>query len=140
PAQALYARLRAGRSDFPLALRGVRAGRASGRPVVATGEALVLEPAQRELRRALAAMREKRLVARVPLEREAPAHARLLSPGEAAAEFADFPQALRLNAEVAAACALELPMGTPIFPDARPCAGPDPCRHLRELCERGLAE
>src|SRR5437667_91539 len=86
---AREARLRAGRSDFPLALRGVRAGRASGRPVVATGEALVLEPAQRELRRALAAMREKRLVARVPLEREAPAHARLLSPGEAAAEFAD---------------------------------------------------
>ncbi|HVP38272.1 MAG TPA: PHP domain-containing protein, partial [Candidatus Saccharimonadales bacterium] len=138
PRGVLFTRLRAGRSAPQPAERAARLSLASGRPLVATGEALYLESGQREVRRALHAAREKQLAARIPLEAAAPEHARLWSAPEAAREFERFPGALRRGAALADACRVELQLGRPIFPQVEPPGGGDALGYLRARCEAGL--
>ncbi len=140
PPGRLAIRMRAGRSCTGLAEHAVRLARDAHLPLVATGEALFLEAGQREVRQALAAVREKRMLATVSLDVEAPAHARLLSPAEGAREFDAWPEALDEAARIAGECRVELSLGRPIFPDAPLPPGADAIEYLRGLCEPGVNE
>ncbi len=70
---------------------------------------------------------------------EAGSQARLRSPSEMAALFADAPEALENTLRVAEQCVPDVPSGSPIFPDFSGSGGEPAAVRLRRLCLEGLA-
>ena len=92
-------------------LSGLAAGLGLG--TVATNNVHYPDPAQALRCRLLSAMGRLQALDEMPPR----PGLHLAGPGEMAAAFAAFPEALANTAEIAARCALDLPLGRPVFPE-----------------------
>ncbi len=125
------------------------AARRLGLPLVATGDCVLLSPADFETHRTAVTAAAGELIDRMPrsafCDREAclmaPAawerRVRALCAGAGIPTVAD--EALLNNRALADRCRLELELGTPIFPRAPLPAGETGAGYLRRLCEAGLS-
>jgi DNA polymerase-3 subunit alpha len=84
---------------------------------VATHDIHYLTPQQAHLQRVLTAIRLNQPIAQIPPQAAAPPNASFTSQGEMAALFQAHPSALARTEEIAERCQLELPLGSPLFPE-----------------------
>jgi DNA-directed DNA polymerase III PolC len=106
-------------------------------PTVATHDIHYLFPEQAALQRVVSAIRTNTPVERLPSEAGAPPEAAFLTQEEMARRFADLPAALETPLEIAGRCNLELPLGTPLFPEMDLPAGRSTIEVLRQKAEAG---
>jgi DNA-directed DNA polymerase III PolC len=116
-----------------------RTARRLGIRQVATGDVYLLDPEDMPRHRVLTAIRENRLLSQTPETGDARAGAHLADPQAMQRRYRNCPEALAATREIAAACQLELALGTPIFPRYPLPAGRDAAVLLREQCRAGLA-
>ncbi|MGH9536104.1 MAG: error-prone DNA polymerase, partial [Terriglobales bacterium] len=106
---------------------------------LATNGVLYATAAERPIADLFASLRHHTLLDEAGRRLEANDERRLKSPDEMARLFADLPQALAANEEVAARLAFSLEDLGYEFPRAEVPAGETETSHLRRLAERGLA-
>ncbi|NBB95212.1 MAG: DNA polymerase III subunit alpha [Planctomycetes bacterium] len=108
-------------------------------PTVATATAMLLEPADRETARLLAAIRLNMTLANVPDTTLPAAGATLRRPDDLAACYARFPQALDANRRLAERTShFRLLPRRAVFPAFPTAPGETHARRLRALCQAGL--
>jgi DNA-directed DNA polymerase III PolC len=125
------------------------AARALGLPLVATGDVVLLSPADHDAHRAAVTAAAGELLDRMDAAAFASRSALLAPPGaweqriRALCAAAGAPEVARLallnNAELVERCRLELELGVPIFPSAPLPAGETGPGYLRRLGRQGVA-
>jgi DNA-directed DNA polymerase III PolC len=126
----------------------VAMARRLGVPLVATGDAVLLAPADHDAHRAAVTAAAGELLERMPDSAFAARDATLVAPAErerrvrAVCAGGGVPvaarEALANNRALAERCRLEIDLGQPIFPRAPLPAGASAPEHLAGLCEAGL--
>ena len=106
-------------------------------PTVATQPVYSLSPDHQELLRLLTAIRVNRPVGHLPPEAFLPDGSQWASPGQMAAWFQRYPEAIAATEDIAARCAFDLPVGTPAFPKVPVPAGMSPLELLRQKAYTG---
>ena len=132
-ALSVYAELVPGRGDRPL----LRWARTAGVPVVATNDVHFIHSEGWGLHRTLRAIARNTTLDRVPAHDLAEPGRTLLSTEAMQARFPHAPEALEAAAELAAACAVDWPMGRTVFP-AYPLDRGAALDVLRARCEAGI--
>lgn len=106
-------------------------------PVVATHSIHYLSADEAALQRVQAAIRRLKALTTLETEEIAPPQAYFLPAGEMETRFAAYRQGLAASAEIAARCNLELPLGTPHFPEVPLPPGMHAIELLRQKAEAG---
>jgi DNA-directed DNA polymerase III PolC len=119
-----------------------------GVPVVATGDVMMLDPADHEAHRAAVTAAAGELIERMPPSAFCAREAWLASAEEWSRRIAAVcgaarrpeiaAEALANNRALVDRCRLELDLGTPIFPRAPLPPGTDGGAHLRAICDTGI--
>jgi len=146
----LWLGVRAMASERPQLRTRLGAAWSLGVPAVATGDVMLLDPADHETHRVAVTAAAGELLERMPPNAFCPREAWLASPAEwerrvrvvcgggGCAEAAD--ELLANNAALAERCRCELEMGAPIFPRATLPPGVSAQARLRTLAEAGLPQ
>ncbi|MFW6161709.1 MAG: DNA polymerase III subunit alpha [Planctomycetota bacterium] len=109
-----------------------------GLPVAATPDVYLLHANEFPVHRALVAVRENTVVAKLQPRHLAHPDSIFPDPEAVGRAFRDHPDALRRSQAILEDCRLDLPLGTPIFPRYRLPEGETPQSYLRRLCFEGL--
>ena len=115
-----------------------RAASARGIPLVAGGAVAFHAPRRFAAHRTLRAIALRTTVAEVPRRELAHPQAYLKSPGEMAALFRRYPDAVANTVRIAADCRLDLPLGRPVLPTADVPSGETAYSHLAKQAFAGL--
>lgn len=118
-------------------LRQVDGARRLRLPFVAAPPSYYLHPEQAALQRTLAAIRCNSPVGRLAPAAVAPPGAWFLSPEEMNRQYGAIPGALEATLEIAARCAVKLPLGQPFYPQVPLPPGLSPQQALRQKAEEG---
>ncbi|MFW6107322.1 MAG: DNA polymerase III subunit alpha [bacterium] len=146
-AEALAGRVERGRLWLLLAWPGrpvchrralCRAADQLSLPMAASPDVYFLDQDEYPVHRALAAVRENSAVGKLEPNQLAHPQSAFLSARRTSRVFQAYPGALGNARAIAEDCALELPLGTPIFPRYRLPEGETPRSYLRKLCLEGL--
>lgn len=86
-------------------------------PAAASGDVFYQNAPEQPLQRLVTAMRHNSLVRDLNPESFAPSGAYLAPPDEMALRFLQFPQAVQATMEIAERCSVDLPLGTPHYPE-----------------------
>ncbi len=115
-----------------------RAASKRGIPLVAGGAVAFHAPGRFAAHRTLRAVALRATVADVPRRELAHPKAHLKGPGEMAALFRRYPEAVANTVRIAADCRLELPLGRPALPKAEVPPGETAYSHLAKRALAGL--
>ncbi|MFW6159221.1 MAG: PHP domain-containing protein, partial [Planctomycetota bacterium] len=115
-----------------------RAADELGIPLAASPDVYFLDQHEYPVHRALVAVRDHTMTARLEPRQTAHPQSVLPAPARARRAFRDCPAALKNAGAVAEDCNLDLPLGTPIFPRYQLPEGDTPRSYLRKLCVAGL--
>jgi DNA-directed DNA polymerase III PolC len=106
-------------------------------PLLAAPPVYTLTPEQADLQRTLAAVRLTCPRSKLPAAAAAPAGSWFLPPGEISARFKNYPAALAAQAEIAARCQIEFPLGGVRPPHIPLPPGTNASQLLRQKAEAG---
>jgi DNA polymerase-3 subunit alpha len=115
----LYVELQKGAQieDHYWALQLASTAQKLGLPAVASGDVFYQDESEEQLQRLVTAIRNNSLVRDLSPESFAPVGAYLAPPEEMARRFSQFPQAAQATLEIAERCSVDLPLGTPHYPE-----------------------
>ena len=134
----LYVELqRHSQADRPVSTALAELAHAAHLPILATHSIYYLTPRQAALQRTLAAIRLVTPLSSLPDAAAAPPAAHFLDQNEMDALFEELPQALEASIDIASRCRLELPLGTPKFPQVPLPPGLTAIQVLRQKADAG---
>lgn len=111
-----------------------------GFPAAATHDIHYMKPEDDGLQRTAAAIRLNTRLGSLPPEAAAPPRAYFVTAEDMQARFSRYPEALQKTLEIAERCRLDLPLGTPHYPEVDLPQGMSSIQLLREKAQSGLQQ
>ncbi len=111
-----------------------------GFPAAATHDIHYMKPEDDGLQRTAAAIRLNTRLGSLPPEAAAPPRAYFVTAEDMQARFSRYPEALQKTLEISERCRLDLPLGTPHYPEVDLPQGMSSIQLLREKAQSGLQQ
>jgi DNA-directed DNA polymerase III PolC len=106
-------------------------------PVIATNDIHYLSHEQVEQQKLSTAIRNNTPIANLPAEATPPPGSHFTTSQEMQRRYSDVPTAISTTLQIAERCQLDLPLGTPRFPEIRLPEGQDPIQTLQQRAKEG---